>query len=93
LVKALCYKPESRGFDSRWCWRNFSLPKSFRPNYGPGVVSAFNRNAYQEYFLGGGGGKAAGAQGRQPYHLHVPIVMKSGSLSLLEHSGSVQGLL
>jgi hypothetical protein len=33
----------------------------------------------------GGGVKASGA-----YHLHVPIVMKSGNLSLLESSGSVQ---
>jgi len=25
LVDALCYKPEGRGFDSRWCHWNFSL--------------------------------------------------------------------
>jgi hypothetical protein len=25
LVEALCYKPEGRGFDSRWCHYNFSL--------------------------------------------------------------------
>jgi len=25
LVEALNYKPESRGFDSRWCRWNFSL--------------------------------------------------------------------
>jgi hypothetical protein len=25
LVEALCYKPESRGFDSRRCQMNFSL--------------------------------------------------------------------
>jgi hypothetical protein len=25
LVEVLCYKPEGRGFDSRWCHRNFSL--------------------------------------------------------------------
>ena len=34
--------------------------------------------------------KAAGAYGWQPYHLHVPTVLKSGSLSLLEPSGLVQ---
>jgi len=39
-----------------------------------------------EYFLGI---KAAGAYGWQPYHLHVPIVLKSGSLNLLELSGPV----
>jgi hypothetical protein len=26
LVEALRYKPEGRGFDSRWCHWNFSLP-------------------------------------------------------------------
>ena len=25
LVEALRYKPEGRGFDFRWCHRNFSL--------------------------------------------------------------------
>ena len=34
--------------------------------------------------------KAAGAYGWQPYHLDVPIVLKSGSLNLLEPSGPVQ---
>jgi hypothetical protein len=52
LVEALRYKPEGRGFDSRWCHWNFSLTQSFRPHYGPGVDSASNRNVYQEYFLG-----------------------------------------
>jgi len=36
------------------------------------------------------GVKVAGAWGWQPYHLHVPIVFKSGILNLLEPSGSVQ---
>jgi hypothetical protein len=31
-----------------------------------------------------------GAYGSQPYHLHVPIVLKSGSIKLLEPSGPVQ---
>jgi hypothetical protein len=35
------------------------------------------------------GVKAAGAYGWQPYHLHVPIVLKSGSLNFLEPSGPV----
>ena len=25
VVKALCYKPAGRGFDSRWCHWNFSV--------------------------------------------------------------------
>jgi hypothetical protein len=36
------------------------------------------------------GVKAAGAYGWQPYHLHVPIVLKSGSLNLLEPPGPLQ---
>jgi len=36
------------------------------------------------------GVKAAGAQGCQPYHHHVPIVLKSGSFNLLKLSGLVQ---
>jgi len=63
LVEALRYKPEGRGFDSRWCHWNFSSTQSFRSHYGPGVDSASNRNEYQEYFLGV---KAAGAYGSQP---------------------------
>jgi hypothetical protein len=59
------------------------MTKSFRPHYGPGVDSASNRNEYQEYFLGL---KAAGAYCWQPYHLHVPTVLESGSLNLVELS-------
>ena len=36
------------------------------------------------------GVKAASVYGWQPYDLHVPTVLKSGSLSLLEPSGPVQ---
>jgi hypothetical protein len=43
-----------------------------------------NRNWYQEYLL------AAGACGWQPYHFHVSIVFKSGSLKLLEPYWPVQ---
>jgi len=32
----------------------------------------------------------AGALACQPYYFHVPIILKSGSLSLLEPSGSFQ---
>jgi hypothetical protein len=51
LVQALRYKPEVRGFDSRWCHWKFSLTSSFRTHYDIGVDSASNRNEYQEYFL------------------------------------------
>jgi len=62
----------------------FSLIISFCKVYS--VDSAANRNEYHEGFLGV---KAAGAYDWQPYHLHVPIVLKSGSLNLLEPSGPV----
>jgi hypothetical protein len=58
LVEALLYNPAGREFDFRWgCW-DFSLTRSFRPHYGPGVNSASNRNEYQGYSPGI---KAAGA--------------------------------
>ena len=66
LVEALRYKPEGRGFDSRWCHWNFSLTISFQPHYGPGVDSASNRNEYQEYFLGGKGGRCVGLTALPP---------------------------
>ena len=74
VVETLRYKPEGRGFDSQGC-------KSFRQHYGPEADSAPTRNEYQEYFLGV---NVAGTHGWQCYHLHVPIVWKSGSLNLLE---------
>ena len=60
LVEALRYKPEGRGFDSRWCHWNFSSTYSFRPHYGPVVNSASNRNDYHEYFLVGKSGRCVG---------------------------------
>ena len=51
LVDVLHYKPESRGFDSRWCHWTFSLTFSFQPHHGPGVDGASNRNEYRENFL------------------------------------------
>ena len=35
LVEALCYKPEGRGFDIRWCLWNFPLVQSCRLLYDP----------------------------------------------------------
>jgi hypothetical protein len=57
LVEALRYKPEGRGFDSRWSHWNFSLTQTAWPHCDPGVDSASNRNDYQEYFLEGKGGR------------------------------------
>ena len=44
--------------------------KSFRSHYGPGVDSASNRNEYQEYFLGGKGGRCVRLT---IYHHPVPL--------------------
>ena len=60
LVEAPRYKLEGRGFDFPKCHWNFSLTQPFRPHYGPGVDSDSNRNEYQEYFLGGEGGRCVG---------------------------------
>jgi hypothetical protein len=45
VIKALCYKPEGRGFDTRWgdfCLIYLILPVAL----GPGIYSASNRNDY-----------------------------------------------
>lgn len=47
LVEAVSYKPDSRGFDSRWDHWDFSLTFSFQPHYDPGVDSDTNKNEYQ----------------------------------------------
>jgi hypothetical protein len=51
FVEALRYIPEGRGFDSL---------------HSPGVDSASNRNEYQEYFLGGKGGRCLGVTTLSP---------------------------
>jgi hypothetical protein len=47
VVKALCYKPEGRGFVNRWD-EFFSIYLYFLVALGPGVYSASNRNDYQK---------------------------------------------
>jgi len=54
------------------------LKQSLGPHNGPGVDSAFNRNEYQEYFLGV---KAAD---------NLTTFLKSGNPNLMETSGLVQ---
>jgi hypothetical protein len=43
VVKALCYKPEGRGFET-WWGEFLNLPASL----GPGVYSVSNRDEYQK---------------------------------------------
>jgi len=83
LVEAPRYRLEGHGFDSRWCHWNFSLTYSFRPHYGPGVDSASNRKVYQEYFLGGKGGRSVGLTNLPPsctYCLEIWEPQPSGTL-------------
>ena len=91
MVKELRHYSDGSGIDSRWShwifqWHTYS----FRPYHSPGVDSAHNENEYKENFLGV---KVAGAWGWQTYHFHVPNVMKSGSLNLLEPPGPLLYLL
>jgi hypothetical protein len=46
VVKALCYKPEGRGFDI-W-WGEFLNLPIIPAALGPGVYSTSNRNEYQK---------------------------------------------
>jgi hypothetical protein len=57
--------------------------QTFRPHYDPEVDPAFNRNEYQEYFLGSKSGWCW-------YHFRVPTVLKYWSLNHLDTSGPVQ---
>ena len=59
-------------------------PTTFRPHCGPAVDETSNRSEYHEYFLWGKGGRC------QPYHIHVPIFMKSVSIQLQGPSGPLQ---
>jgi hypothetical protein len=49
VVKALCYKPEGRGFETRWDELFLSIYLIFPATLGPGVYSASNRNEYQKH--------------------------------------------
>jgi hypothetical protein len=49
VVKALCYKPEGRGFVTRWGEWFVSIYLILPTALGPGVYSASNRNEYQKH--------------------------------------------
>jgi hypothetical protein len=49
VVKALCYKPEGRGFETRWGEWCLSIYLILPVALGPGVYSASNRNEYQTH--------------------------------------------
>jgi hypothetical protein len=49
VVKALCYKPEGRGFETRWGEWFLSIYLILPVALSPGVYSASNRNEYQKH--------------------------------------------
>jgi hypothetical protein len=49
LRKALCYKPQGRGFETRWGELIFSIYLIFPAALDPEVYSASNRNEYQKH--------------------------------------------
>ena len=77
LVEALRYKSEGHGFDSRWFHCNFSLTQSFWSHCGPGVDSASNRTEYQEYLLGGKGGRCVGVRKLERVGLQLTEICNS----------------
>jgi hypothetical protein len=48
VIKALCYKPEGRGFDTRW-GDFFKIYLILPAALDSGVHSASNRNEYQKH--------------------------------------------
>jgi hypothetical protein len=58
------------GSISDWCHWNFSLTESFCPHYGLGVISASDRNEYQDYFMGGKGGRFIGLTSIPPSYAY-----------------------
>jgi hypothetical protein len=83
VVKALRYKSEGPGIDSR-CRRGFFL-WHLTVTWCPAVDSA-TKNEYQDIPWG----KSGRCVRLTTYHLHVPIVKKSGGLNLLDPCGPVQ---
>ena len=84
VVKALRYLSDGPVIDSRWCHWIFQRHISFRPYHSTGVDSAPSENEYQELSWEQ---TRLVREADKPHHLHVPNVMKSGSLNLLEPSG------
>ena len=71
----------------------FTDIKSFRSHHGPGFDSASNRNEYQEYFLGGKGGRCVRLT---TSHHPMPLSRNLGALTSCNPVGlsrPVMGLL
>jgi len=82
IKKKFMFTPDNQTVRTRIHWHN-PPSRAMAPGLATPLTEISTRNISW-------GVKAAGALGWQPYHLHVPIVLKSGSLNLLEPSGPVQ---
>ena len=59
------------------------------PHYDPDVESASHTNGHQKYLLRGKGGRCVELK---PYHIHVPTILISGSLNLMETLRACTGI-
>jgi hypothetical protein len=84
------YKPEGREFDSRCGHCGFHWFNPSGRTMALGSIQPPTEMSAKDIFWGGGGAKAAGVWGWQPYQFHVPTVFKPRSVSLLKPSGLVQ---
>jgi hypothetical protein len=87
VIKALRYKPAGRGFDFRWCHRNF-----FSDTILPVALSTWGRlSLWQKWvprvFPGGKAGRCLRLTTLPP---SCAVFMKSGNLNFLEPSGPFQ---
>jgi hypothetical protein len=83
VVKALCYRPQGRGFETRWGEWMFSIYLILPATLGPLVYSVCNRSEYRKQKNNVSGEySAASAQGWQRYrHLWVDCLNNVGSLT------------
>jgi hypothetical protein len=85
VVKALRYKPASRGFDSRWCHGIFQWHNTSGRTMALGSTQPLTEMSTR-LFPGGKGCRCVRLTTLQP----SCVVMKSGNLNFLEPSGPLQ---
>jgi len=89
LIEALRYRPEGRRFIPDNVITIFHWHKPSGRTIAMGSTRLPTEMSTRNIFWGV---NMASAWGWQPYKLHVPVVLKSGSLNVLELAGPVQAL-